>query len=159
MPLEAGDYELRYVQGGKKVLARAPITVNATQATLSAPASTTVGAAVKVTWSGPDTRGDFVTVTASTASARAFQSYAYTRSSNPATIFMPLQAGNYELRYVQSGKKVLATQAITVTDVIATLSAPETTIAGTLSALIGSARTPKVILSPSPRRMPLNIER
>src|SRR5690606_17636881 len=58
--------------------------------------------------------------------------YAYTKQGSPVTLRMPLDPGSYELRFVQSGKKVLARQPIAVTPATATLSAPDSAAAGSI---------------------------
>ncbi|WP_375204928.1 VWA domain-containing protein [Hyphococcus sp.] len=131
VPLEAGAYELRFVQGGKKILARKPITVTSAAATISGPETAIAGEEVQVEFSGPEAgSGDWITVTAPDAAPNKYTDYHYSRNGSPATIRMPLEAGEYELRFVQGGKKIIARQPITVTAATATLSAKDTAIAG-----------------------------
>ena len=131
MPLEAGDYELRFVQNNKKVLARKPIRVVAAVATLSGPQTATGGEQVQVEFTGPaPASGDWITVVAPDLPPNKYTDYHYTKQGSPATIRMPLDPGDYELRYVQGNKKVIAKQAITVTEATATLSAKDSAIAG-----------------------------
>jgi len=130
-PLEAGAYELRFVQGNEKVLARRPITILAAAATISGPETAVSGEEVEVAFTGPEpASGDWITVTAPDAPAKKYNDYHYTRQGSPATVRMPLEAGEYELRFVQGNSKVIARQPITVTAATATLSAKETAIAG-----------------------------
>lgn len=130
MPPEPGLYELRYIMAdGKVTLASQPITVTETTATLDAPAQAPVGATLPVTWTGPDYKGDYVTV--SELDENGYVNYRYTRDGDPAQLVMPSKAGTYQLRYVMAqDKTVLATRAITVTDVSVTLDVPETAPAG-----------------------------
>ncbi|MEQ8936898.1 MAG: hypothetical protein RIE56_14000, partial [Amphiplicatus sp.] len=131
MPLEAGAYELRFVQAGKKVLARRPITVEAAEATVSAKAEALAGETVEVEFTGPPAgSGDYVTITGPDDPPEKYTDYAYIRNGNPAKLRMPLEAGAYEIRYVQGGKKVLARQAITVVDAEATISGKASAVAG-----------------------------
>lgn len=131
MPLEAGEYELRFVQGNKSVLARKAIVIKAAGASLSGPETAISGEEVTVEFTGPEpASGDWITVTAPDAPGNKFTSYHYTKSGSPATVRMPLEAGDYELRFVQGNKKVIARQAITVTAASATLSAKDSAIAG-----------------------------
>lgn len=131
MPLEPGEYELRFVQGNKKVLARRAITVTAALATVSGPETAVAGEEVKVEFTGPAAAsGDWITVVRPDAEAKKYGDYHYSKQGSPATIRMPLEAGEYELRFVQGNKKVIARQAITVTAATATLSANDTAIAG-----------------------------
>ncbi len=131
MPLEAGEYELRFVQGNKKVLARRPITVTAAVATISGPETAIAGEEVSVEFTGPEpASGDWITVVAPDAAPNKYGDYHYTRQGSPGEVRMPLEAGEYELRFVQGNKKVIARQPITVTEAVATLEAKDTAIAG-----------------------------
>ncbi len=131
MPLEPGEYELRFVQNNSKVLARKPITVAAALASVTGPATAVSGEELKVDFTGPEpASGDWITVTEPDAPENKFNDYHYTRSGSPATVRMPLEPGEYELRYVQGNKKIIARQAITVTAATATLSAKDSAIAG-----------------------------
>ncbi len=130
MPIEPGGYELVYLQKGKQALARRPITVTDVEATLSAPAEIEAGAEFSVAWTGPDAKNDLVSIAAPDAAASDLFDYAYTQRGSPASIMAPLDAGQYELRYVLRGKRVIARRPITVTDATATLTAPETAAAG-----------------------------
>ncbi|GJL92813.1 vWA domain-containing protein [Hyphococcus sp.] len=133
MPLEAGEYELRYVQGNKKIIARQAITVTAATATLTAKGSAIAGETVSIEFTGPaPASGDWITVTAPDDPDNKFNDYKYTKNGSPAAIRMPLDAGQYELRFVQANKKVLARRPITVTPAVATLNGPASAKAGTV---------------------------
>lgn len=130
MPPQPGPYELRYIMAdGKVTLASQPITVTEAQATLDAADTVPVGATLPVTWTGPDYKGDYVAV--SKLDETGYVNYRYTRDGDPAELVMPPEPGRYELRYYMAqGKTVLATRAITVSDVSATLDVPDTAPAG-----------------------------
>jgi Ca-activated chloride channel family protein len=131
MPVEPGEYELRFVQGNSKVIARQPITVAEATATLSAKETAIAGETVSVDFTGPKpASGDWITVTAPSAPDNKYNDYAYTRQGSPAEIRMPLDAGDYEIRFVQNSKKVLARQPITVTAATASINGPESAPAG-----------------------------
>ena len=139
VPLEPGDYEIRYVFVGKsgeskgsghKVLARQPLTVTGVTANVSAPKTARVGQSITVEWEGPKSSGDFVTITAPDARDQAYKSYAYTKNGSPSKLIMPLMPGDYEIRFVQDGKKILARQPITIEDITMTLKAPKKAKAG-----------------------------
>lgn len=131
MPLEAGEYELRFVQGGKSVLARRPITVTAALATLDAPEIAGAGETVKVAFTGPPAgSGDWITVVEPSAPDNKYTDYFYITRGSPGDLRMPLEPGEYELRYVQGGSKVLVRRMITVETVPASLSGPSEAIAG-----------------------------
>ncbi len=130
MPLEPGAYELRFVQGNKAVLARQPITVLAAAATVSGPETAVAGANVEVQFTGPVESGDWITITTPDAPANKYNDYHYTKQGSPGELRMPLEPGDYEYRFVQGDKKVLARQAVTVTAATATLTVKGTAIAG-----------------------------
>lgn len=130
LPVEPGDYEVRYVSGGTKVLARRPIKVTAVSATIKAPASAPMGSEVTVEVTGPGAKDDWVTVVPKGASAGAYKDYFYANREPPHVLEMPLQTGPHEIRYVQAGKKVLASVPIDLTPVTATLKGPARAKAG-----------------------------
>ena len=131
MPAEPGDYEIRYFMNqDRTVIARHPITVSDVVATLEAPASAEAGSTVRVHWTGPDYANDFIGVGRMDEPDR-YENYAYTRDGSPAALLMPAEPGDYEIRYfVNQDRTVIARHPITVSDVVATLEAPESAPAG-----------------------------
>lgn len=130
-PLDAGTYEIRYVLGQPyRVLAKAPLTVTAATATLTAPDAVVAGDTFKVAFTGPTEQGDWITIVKPDEGPTKFGSYFNTREVNPGQLRAPVDAGAYEIRFVQGDKKVLARRALTVTAAGATLSAPDTVVAG-----------------------------
>ncbi|MEL7540271.1 MAG: hypothetical protein AAGJ51_05165, partial [Pseudomonadota bacterium] len=125
-PLEAGTYELRYVQAGQEVIARRALTVTAVEAAMEAPDTVEIGSYHEISWTGPGGNNDWLTVVRPGESAGRYTDYAYTRDGDVLTLRMPLEPGNWELRYVQDGKKVLAKKDLVVTDLIVDLTAVET---------------------------------
>ena len=123
-PLEAGAYELRYLQAGKKILARRPITVTGVEASISGPSTAMAGTQHPISWTGPGGDRDWLTVVKPDARDGQYTDYKYMRKGNPLVLRMPLEPGDYELRYVQDGKKVIARQPITITAAQATISGP-----------------------------------
>jgi Ca-activated chloride channel family protein len=115
LPVEPGTYEVRYVQDGKKVLARVPITVSAATAALTAPASVAAGAPFEVSWTGPNNRGDWLTIVPPAAAATSYASYVDADRGSPKPLSAPAAPGRYEIRYVLRGTKVIATRPIDVT--------------------------------------------
>ena len=131
-PVEPGDYEVRFVQGGTKVLARAPITVEGSSATLDAPESAASNTSISVSWTGPATSGDFITIVAPDASAGGYKTYSYAQEGkSPVDLATPLEPGDYELRYVQGRDNVLARQPIRIDGASASLEAPASLPANT----------------------------
>src|SRR5690606_23537538 len=132
MPSEPGNYEIRYVLNqDSRVLATTPITVAAVEASVSAGGEAPMGASIPVEWTGPDEEGDYLTVAEPGASGSDYENYVYTRDGSPATLLMPSEPGDYEIRYVlNQDAKVLATAPIRITPVEATLSAAGSAPAG-----------------------------
>ena len=130
LPIQAGNYEIRYVTGqSKDILARKTIVVNTVSATLEAPAQAPAGSTVTVRWTGPNNQGDFITVVAPDAAKSAYTKYFYTgRAGQTAgALELPILAGAYELRYVTGqGNEVLARQPIKTLPLSVSLQAPDT---------------------------------
>ena len=132
MPSEPGEYEIRYVLNqDAQVLASSPITIEAAEVSVSAPATAAVGSNIVVEWSGPDAKSDYISVAEIGAAGNKYENYTYTRDGSPLTLLMPSKPGNYEIRYVlNQGGTVLATQAISVTAVEGSVSVPADAAAG-----------------------------
>jgi hypothetical protein len=131
-PIKAGAWEIRYVTAqSHTVLGRAPLEVLAAAATLEAPAETPIDTAFKVTWSGPDNAGDYVTLVPAGAADKASGNYAFTSKGSPLAILAPPNQGPAELRYVTGqDQKILARRPIQVIGLLATLDAPGEAVAG-----------------------------
>ena len=116
LPDDAGSFELRYVMGqSRRVLAKMPIEVLPTSATLDAVPVAPAGGKIDVTWTGPDNRNDHITIGTPGADGRQKVGYSYTRKGNPVSIKLPDAPGNYELRYVTGqDHKVLQRLPITL---------------------------------------------
>jgi Ca-activated chloride channel family protein len=115
LPVEPGAYEFRYVQAGRVVLARAPITVTAATAQITAPERVAAGASFDMSWTGPNNRSDWLTIIAPDAGVQAYGSYVDADRGSPAKLTAPTMPGRYELRYVLKGRKVIAARPIEVT--------------------------------------------
>ncbi|MEX0645651.1 MAG: hypothetical protein WD076_10085, partial [Parvularculaceae bacterium] len=142
MPLEPGAYEVRYVQASTKVIASRKITVLAVGASVKTKPSAIAGETVKIEFAGPAASGDFITVTEPSAPDNQYRDYAYTKNGSPAELRMPLEAGSYEIRFVQGNSKVLARQAIAIAAATATLSAPASAAAGSTVAVVFTGPPP-----------------
>ena len=131
-PDTAGDYELRYMTGqSNKTLARIPISVTDAAVTLEAPETIGAGASIKVTWTGPDNKNDYITVVPVGEKEGKHGAYAYTRKGSPLDVRAPDTAGDYELRYMTGqSNKTLARIPISVTDAAVTLTGPASAITG-----------------------------
>ncbi len=131
-PAEPGSYEVRYVMSqSRRVLASTAVTILPVSASLTAPDAVPAGSDFKVDWKGPDNQGDYITIVAAGAKARAYLSYAYTTKGSPAALRAPDASGAYELRYILAqSNAVLASKNITISGVTATLDVPATAVAG-----------------------------
>ena len=65
-PTSPGEFEIRYLGAASPypTLARAPLIVEAVEATLAPPAEVTAGAPFSFEWAGPDNPRDFITIVA-----------------------------------------------------------------------------------------------
>lgn len=131
-PEKPGPYEIRYFLGvGNTIIARQALTVTAVNATLSAPSQVAAGAKFKVSWTGPDSARDFVTLVKAGTAERTYQDYVYTSKGGTLEFTAPDAAGAYELRYLTGGQyQTLARIPLTVGAVSATLKAPAQVAAG-----------------------------
>lgn len=131
-PVDPGRYELRYVTGrSKTVLARAPLEVIAAAATLKAPASALIGSQIPVEWTGPDNKGDYITIVPAGTAEGRFNNYTYTDRGSPLEVKALVQDGPAELRYhTGQDSKVLARRPIVLTLPTITLDAPTEIVEG-----------------------------
>jgi hypothetical protein len=115
-PEVAGDYEVRYLTGQSyATLAARPLTVTAVSATLEAPSSAPARDAVSVTWEGPGNPLDYVVIVPVGSDNAASGPFAYVSRGKTLRIATPEEPGEYELRYLTSGKKLtLGKRAISI---------------------------------------------
>jgi hypothetical protein len=115
-PEEAGDYEVRYLTGQTyATLAAAPMKVMPVSATLTAPATAAARDAVTVTWEGPGNATDYVVLLPVGSDNSEPGNYALVARGKTLKIETPAEAGEYELRYLTSGKRLtLGMRPITI---------------------------------------------
>ena len=132
MPPEPGEYELRYIFGdGVITLATQAITVEPVPATLDAPETAEIASTIKVDWTGPDRKNDYVGIYPAGDDEARYIHYTYTQAGSPLKLLMPGEPGEYELRYVLSqGAITLATRPITVEPVKTSVTAPDSADVG-----------------------------
>lgn len=111
LPITPGAYNIRYVlEGaeGRVIKFTKPFEVTQTVATIVAPVSVKPGVDIPVSWTGPQTRGDYVDlVPMGYERTRGELSYFYTKSGkNPASLTAPTEIGDYEIRYILEGANV-----------------------------------------------------
>ena len=131
-PVTAGSFEVRYVSGqGKKVLARRALKVVETAVSITAPGQAIAGAVIDVAWTGPNNKGDYITLVAAGTPDGQYANYTETSKGSPLKLLMPILNGPAELRYMTGqGRRVLARRGIQVVAAEVTLSAPATAKAG-----------------------------
>ncbi len=99
-PAEAGEFEIRYVNGAEgKTLASMSIVVTPAAITLEAPAQVAPGAEFEVTWTGPDGPQDYITIVPAGSQEGTYLDYEYTTAGSPLTLTAPDQPGDYEIWY------------------------------------------------------------
>lgn len=107
------------------------VTTEGEEATLETPAEAPAGSAIQVAWTGPDEKNDYITVVEKGAAQGTHQDYTYTRNGTPLELTVSESPGEYEVRYVSNAtKETLVSAPLTVTEVEATLEAPEQVGAG-----------------------------
>jgi Ca-activated chloride channel family protein len=105
-PIVTGAYELWYVTGTTSTtMVRRPITVTPLQITLKAVAAVTRGRTFKVTWTGPNGPGDYLTIVPVGSPVGTYASWAYTANGSPATLTAPAKPGKYEIWYASDRVK------------------------------------------------------
>ena len=136
-PVAAGEYDVRYVLDmgtSRSVKARVPLTISEASATLTIPAAAEMGQELSIAWTGPNGKGDYIDlVKAGDTKTSGEIVYAYTSAGSPAKFKAPSAPGAYEIRYLlegASGRKVIASGPLTVTQAKATLKAPASVAKG-----------------------------
>jgi hypothetical protein len=91
--------------------------------------SAQAGSTVTVTWSGPNGRGDYITVVRKGARPFDYLDYKVTSDGrapvNPVLLVMPAEPGAYEIRYVRNNpREVLAAVPFEVTAIAASIEGP-----------------------------------
>lgn len=133
-PITIGAHELRYIAGkSSKILGRADIEVSKALVTLKAPEEAIAGAEFPVEWTGPDNKGDYITVVPVGTEEREYGNYSYVRRSVEGVLKVtaPVKPGMVEIRYVAGQKsKVLARIPIKILPAAATLKIPKEVVAG-----------------------------
>ncbi|NVJ67657.1 MAG: VWD domain-containing protein, partial [Gammaproteobacteria bacterium] len=83
---------------------------------IDTPQAAIAGQDISVAFTGPvPDAGDRVTVARPEDLPNTFSDYRHSRDGSPATLRMPMEPGDYEIRFVQGGQKILARQAIRIT--------------------------------------------
>ncbi len=100
-------------------------------ATIEAPREVGAGARFSVRWSGPDNERDFITIVKAGAAEGANGTYGDVRKGNPLELTAPVDAGEWELRYMTlKARAVLGRATLRVVAAEATLDAPAEAVLG-----------------------------
>jgi hypothetical protein len=124
VPEASGTYEVRYVSGFQNhTLIAKPITVMAAFANLHAEPSGYVGHRLPVQWEGPAGSGDYLSISQVGASNESYVTYQLlAKSGNSLELELPVEPGNYEIRYQTGGEhQILARQPLEVLTVATAL--------------------------------------
>jgi hypothetical protein len=111
-PDEPGTYEAVYVTGESE-LAVAQVTVQPPSATLDAPDEVKGGLDFFVVWQGPGNQADRVELVKAGGGGDVV-AHDYATRGNPLSLAAPRAGGDYTLRYVMRGGKVLAERPVRV---------------------------------------------
>lgn len=102
-------------------------------ATITAGPRVAAGSAFKLAWTGPDNKGDFVTIVPKGAPDQAYDAYQLTEKGPSLDLTAPMDPGPHELRYVTGrSKTVLARVEIEVAPVEASLESPAEVARGSM---------------------------
>jgi len=133
MPAEPGLYEIRYVlDEGRRVLGRSTLEVVPVSARIEAPAEVVAGAAIDITWEGPNRRKDRIELVPAGAPPDVEPiGQESTKGKDSIRLTTPQSAGEYSLRYrLGETGEIVTSVDLNVEEVAAALSAPETAAPG-----------------------------
>lgn len=100
--------------------------------TLEPPAEIGAGTSFSVGWTGPDNEGDYITIVPAGADEGAYESYFYTAHGPSGDLIAPIEAGEYEIRYVDGeSETTVYSITITVSEYAITFESPDEVEAGT----------------------------
>ena len=128
LPMETGEAEIRYMAGANRsVLARAPIEIKQAEITLDAPSEVTVGSLIRIEWTGPANKGDFITLVNKSAADEFYNRPAHvSREKSTVEILAPMTPGEMEIRYLAGANRTTLGRApITLIKAKVEIEAPE----------------------------------
>lgn len=127
-----GDYVIRFVSRRGRIVDHAKIRVFEVLATLDAPDETAASGEVIVSWTGPESVQDYVSLAGVDAADDEYLSWTPAADGNPSHLGVPAEPGGYELRYVRGEDgKVLARRPLEVVAIEITIETPSVVTAGT----------------------------
>jgi Ca-activated chloride channel family protein len=133
MPTRPGNYVIEYIEAQDRTpLASVAIEIAPAAASLTAPATATVGDEVEIGWTGPNYRNDFIAIRRPDSEGyHRFAETVGTDRGNPAALSVPSQPGDYVIEYIEGQDRTpLAVSEITVSEAQAGLTAPASAEAG-----------------------------
>lgn len=133
MPAAEGPHVIAYFKGrNREVIGATEIMLTPVGITLDAPAEAVAGSDLSVAWTGPDYSDDYIGIGEVGAEGAAqWANFAYTRNGSPAAITVPPVPGDYEISYfIGQDRTKMVTVPISVTDVVASVTAPAEAVAG-----------------------------
>jgi hypothetical protein len=132
VPETPGDYEIRYLTQRYHTLAKAPLRVEGTTASVEGPSTAVGGSRISVDWSGPDNEYDRIGVlkVGTPETAEAGGSSVHTGGKHPVQLIVPEKPGDYEIRYITLAHRMLAKAPLSITAAEASIKGPGTVVAG-----------------------------
>ncbi len=132
LPAYPGRYDITYRQNGGNgpIIGTAAIDVTDVAATLDAPDTIEIGEAFTVAWDGPGYPQDRIALVPAgeTATRSNGRSVSF---GNPTDLTAPTEPGLYELHYIlREDERVIGTRPIEVVEVQASITAPDSAVAG-----------------------------
>jgi hypothetical protein len=114
LPIEPGDYEIRYQTGNSHlILARQPIQVISTPTELKLSGPVKAGENFNVNWQGPDGEGDYIAILRN--DEKDLNDWSYTKWGNPVELKAPDKPGRYRLCYQNRNHRILVETVLDVT--------------------------------------------
>ncbi|HEX5098692.1 MAG TPA: VWA domain-containing protein, partial [Polyangiaceae bacterium] len=132
VPEAPGNYEVRYITGQLALtLARAPLRITGTTASVAGPASAPAGASIEVKWTGPANQYDRIFIVKAGAPDPTASDFSAPANTSPTRVTVPETPGDYEIRYATGEtRSTLAKASLKITSVTASLQGPGSVTAG-----------------------------
>ena len=133
VPTVPGEYLVQYfVDQDRTIIASASLQVTEVSARVTAPASAPAGSDITVTWAGPNYDRDFIGIgKVGATGGNQWQNYVRTSEGETLSLRVPAEPGDYLIQYfVDQDRSIIATATFTATPVKASITAPDTAVAG-----------------------------
>lgn len=133
-PAEPGDYVIKYFLDQKNTpLFETPITLREPEVSVTAPATAEVSSMIEVSWTGPDTPGDFIGIgMVGQSGSGQWRSFTSTADGNPLQLLVPAEPGGYVIKYFLDQRNTpLFELPISVTPATITMDVPAVMTGGT----------------------------